>query len=327
MEKLIISNTPHVKSSASTKRIMLDVMIALMPAVIVSVVYFGAFTMLNYLLCLASCFLSEVVYLLIRGEKFKDVLEKFDLSSLVTGLILGLNLPAGAAWYLPIFGGAFAIVVVKMLFGGTGKNFVNPAVAARVFLLISFAEEMTIVSIPKVGAINATSVTNGATVLGSILKGEYPISDLDLFLGTGVSSSAIGETCKLALIVGYVYLALRKVIDFKYPLIYVGVTGLTSVILGGSFSAFLPSILSGGLILGAVFMATDYVTTPNTTLGNIVYFAALGILTAVLRYLKGTEVVSYCILLMNFFVPLIDRFIVPKPFGFNKSVKEVKDER
>lgn len=325
MEKFVISNTPHVKASASTKRIMIDVLIALTPALVASIVFFGARSILLNALSLASAFLAEVLYLIVRGEKFKEIIKKFDFTSLVTGLLVGLNLPITAPWYAPVFGGAFAIVVVKMLFGGTGKNFVNPAVAARVFLIISFAGAMTEISTPKIASINPLGAETYATSLSYVLKGTYPVSNLDLLLGTGVSSSAIGETCKVALIVGYLYLAIRQVVDFKYPLIYVGVCGLTACLIQGSFQAFLPSILSGGLILGAIFMATDYVTTPNTTLGNVIYFVALGVVTAVLRYLKGTEVVSYCILLMNFFVPLIDRYVVPKPFGAQKTAKEAKD--
>lgn len=324
MQKLIISNTPHIKSKSSTKRIMIDVLIALVPATVMGVVYFGLYALLLVALSILSCIASEVIYLLIRGEKFKDILNKFDFTSAVTGLLLGLNLPANCPWYIPLLGGVFAVIVVKMLFGGTGKNFVNPAIAARVFLLISFAEAMTTWAVPSVGAIKTSTVATGATALGSVIKGERVISNLDLFLGTGVSSGALGETCKIALIVGYVYLLIRNVVDYK-PLIYIGVTGLMTVVLQGSFSAFLPSVLSGGLMLGAIFMATDYVTTPNTTVGNIVYFVALGLLTALLRHLKGTEVVSYCILLMNFFVPLIDRFIVPKPFGYQKPKKEAKN--
>lgn len=322
MSKLIISPTPHIKANGTTKRIMIDVLIALLPATVVGTVFFGWYAFLLIALSVLSAVLSEVVFLLVRGENFSDIIKKFDFTSMVTGLLLGLNLPPSCPAYVPVLGSVFAVVVVKMLFGGTGKNFVNPAIAGRVFLLISFAEVMTTWSVPSVGALKPSSVATGATVLGSVIKGEYPVSNLDLFLGTGIPTGAIGETCKLALIAGYVYLLLRRVVDYK-PLIYIGVTGLTAVILCGSFSAFLPSVLSGGLILGAIFMATDYVTTPDTTLGNIIYFALLGIVTAVLRHLKGTEVVSYCILLMNFFVPIIDRLVIPKPFGYQKAKKEV----
>lgn len=327
MESIVISNTPHVRAKSSTRRIMIDVAVALIPAAIMGVVYFGLYALLLIVLSVVAAVLSEVCYLLIRGEKFRDILRRFDFTSVVTGLLLGLNIPPTAPVYIPILGAVFAIVVVKMLFGGTGKNFVNPAIAARVFLLISFSGAMTTYVSPAISALigDSSSVSTGATVLGSVLQGEYTLSPLDLFLGTGVATGALGETCKAALIVGYIYLVVRKVIDFKYPLIYIGVTGITSVILLGSFEAFLPSILSGGLILGAIFMATDYVTSPNTTLGNIIYFAALGLLTALLRYATKNEVVSYCILLMNFVVPIIDRFVVPKHFGYEKPVKEKKN--
>lgn len=324
MAKLTISPNPHIKAKDTTKRIMIDVLIALLPTTVVGCVFFGLYALLIVALSVITAIASEVVYLLIRGEKFTDIVKKFDFTSAVTGLLLGLNLPPSCPVYLPVLGAVFSVIVVKMLFGGTGKNFVNPAIAGRVFLLISFAEVMTTWSSPAFSSINYSSVSTGATALGSIIKGEYPISNLDLFLGTGVSTGAIGETCKVALIVGYIYLLIRRVVDYK-PIIYIGATGIMTVILQGSFSAFLPSILSGGLMLGAIYMATDYVTTPNTTLGNIIYFLLLGIVTAILRHLKGTEVVSYCILLMNFFVPLIDRLIVPKPFGYKKPEKEAKN--
>lgn len=330
MEKLIISNTPHVRAKGSTKRIMIDVMLALVPALVMGCVYFGLYALLVVVLALFSAVASEIVYRLIVKEKFKDILHNFDFTSAVTGLLLGLNLPPSCPWYVPILGGVFAVVVVKMLFGGTGKNFVNPAIAARVFLLISFAEAMTTWGQPNIGAINPlqnapTDVSTGATVLGSLFKGDVTMSNVDLLLGTGLATGAIGETCKVALIVGYLYLVIRRVIDFKYPLIYIGIAGLIEVMMQGSFSVFLPSILSGGLMLGAIFMATDYVTTPNTTLGNVIYFVLLGVVTGLLRHVKGAEVVSYCILLMNFIVPLIDRFIVPKPFGYQKPEKEVQN--
>ena len=326
MEKLMISNTPHVRASSSTKRIMIDVAIALLPALVMGIVYFGLKALLVTAIAVVASIGSEVCYRLINKEGFKDILRSFDFTSLVTGLILGMNLSPDVQWYVPLIGGVFAIVVVKMLFGGTGKNFFNPAIAARVFLLISFASAMTTWADPNVAPINPSSVESGATVLGSVIGGSAAMSNLDLFLGTGVASGAFGETCKVALIVGGIYLVIRGVIDWKYPIIYVVTTGLMTVLLNLDFSVFLPSILSGGLIFGAIFMATDYVTTPNTTLGNIIYFVALGLLTAVLRHLKGSEVVSYCIILMNCFVPLIDRFIVPKPFGYVKPKKEGKKE-
>ena len=307
MEKLLISNTPHVRGGATTRRIMIDVMIALAPATIAGFVFFGLRAVLIVMLSLVTCVASEVVYRLIRKEKIKDIIDTYDFTSSVTGLLLGINLGSQSPWYTPVLGGIFAIIVVKMLFGGTGKNFVNPAIAGRVFVVISFGGAVASGWLnPSIGAILPTS-------------GQVP-SLLDMFLGTGMLG-CIGETSKLALIIGGVYLVIRKVIKWQYPVIYIVLTGLMTALLKLDFSLFLPSILSGGLLVGAIFMATDYVTTPNTKLGNYIYFALLGILTGVFRVISSGGTVSYCILLMNLTVPLIDRFIVPKPFGYEKPVK------
>lgn len=314
MEKLLISNTPHVRAAVTTRKIMLDVIIALCPAAIFGIVAFGLNAFLIILLSIFSCVASEVCYRLIKKENFKDIFKTMDFTSIVTGLILAMNLGSQVPLYVPIFGGMFAIIVVKMLFGGTGKNFVNPAIAGRVFLLISFGSVMGSGWLnPNIGAINAVGA-NGVP------------SNLDLFLGTGVAG-CLGETSKLCLLLGGIYLCIKRVIDWKYPLIYIVVTGLTLSIYKWNFSLFLPSILSGGLFLGAIFMATDYVTTPNTTIGNIVYFTLLGIMTGIFRCVSGGEVVSYCILFMNLLVPLIDRFIVPKPFGYTKPEKKKKEAK
>ena len=329
MDKLLISNTPHVRARATTKSIMIDVMIALAPASLMGIVAFGAKAVAIIALSLVSCVGSEIIFRLIKREKFKDILKNFDFTSAVTGLILALNLGTQildtfAGVFIPVLGGIFAIVVVKMLFGGTGKNFVNPAAAARVFLVMSFPLMMTAGwAATNLSSIYVSTVPAGETVLSGVLSrpATYGISNLDLLLGTGVGGS-VGEVSKIALIAGGAYLCVKKVIDWKYPLILLAAEGLTASLLAGSFDMFLPSVLSGGLMLGAIFMATDYVTTPNTTAGNIIYFAALGIVTAALRYKNGSEVVSYCILLMNFTVPLIDRYIIPKPFGYEKKKKD-----
>ena len=333
MEKLLISNTPHIRARATTKSIMTDVMIALSPAAIVGIVYFGWKAAVLLALSLVACVGSEFVFRLIKKEKFASILESFDFTSAVTGMLLAMNLgthilDSVAGYFMPILGGVFAIVVVKMLFGGTGKNFVNPALAGRIFLLISFPTAMTMGwAATNIASINASTVAVGETVLSGMF-GKTPVynamSPLDLFLGTGVSGS-MGETCKAALLLGGVYLSIKRVIDWKYPVIYIAVEGLMASLLAGTFDMFLPSILSGGLFLGAIFMATDYVTTPNTRTGNIVYFAALGLITALMRYKNGSEVVSYCIFFMNFTVPLIDRYIKPRPFGYVKPPKKQKE--
>lgn len=334
MERLLISNTPHIRSRVTTRSIMIDVCIALLPAAIAGIVFFGWKAVALLVLSLISCVASEIVYRLIRKEKFSDIIKNFDFTSCVTGILLALNLgtqilDSVAGWFMPLIGGVFAIIVAKMIFGGTGKNFVNPALAGRIFLLISFSAAMTTGwAATQISSIESSTVQAGETVLSGILSStpEYSLSNLDLFLGTGVAGS-MGETCKAALILGGIYLVVKGVIDWKWPTIYIAVEGLTASLLAGSFQMFLPSILSGGLMLGAIFMATDYVTTPNTTLGNIIYFTVLGLITALMRFRNGSEVVSYCIFFMNFTVPLIDRYIKPRPFGYQKPPKENKEAK
>ena len=308
---LTYSASPHVKKPTGTRSIMIDVCIALLPACIMGVVYFGLTALLILAISVLSAVLSEYVYLLIVGKKTKEIIEQFDFTSCVTGLLIGMCIGVNYPLYTPVFGSAFAIIVVKMIFGGTGKNLVNPAVTGRIFIFISFQSVVGKWILPG-------GATTGATVLPSILGGAFELSNWDLFLGLGVAG-CIGETCKLALILGGIYLAVRGVINIGYPAIYVGVTGLLSVMFNGfNFAYFLPTILSGGLMLGAIFMATDYTTTPNTTLGNVIYFVLLGLVTAILRMATNMEVVSFAILLMNLFVPLIDKFVITRPFGFKK---------
>lgn len=326
------SSSPHVKARRTTKHIMIDVCIALAPAVIMGIIYFGLNALLLISTALLSAVASEFVYLLICGKTFKEILKQFDFTSCVTGLLIGLSIGSQTPVYVPIFASVFAIIVVKMLFGGTGKNLVNPAVTGRIFAFISFTSVMAGGWIaPSIGSLvggNSINVDTGATVLTSMLSNNVlpSLSNIDLLLGTGLSG-CIGETCKAALILGGIYLALRGVINIGYPVIYVAVAGLFTVALNGfDFAYFLPSILSGGLILGAIFMATDYTTTPNTTLGNIIYFVLLGLVTAGLRQATGIEVVSFVILLLNLFVPLIDKFVITKPFGYFKKQKTIKGE-
>lgn len=319
---LKLSSSPHVKSPRTTRFIMINVCIALLPACISGIVFFGWMAGLILTLSLVSAVLSEYVFLLITGKKTKEIIKQFDFTSCVTGLLVGMTLGVNYPWYAPIFGSVFAIVVVKMLFGGTGKNIVNPAIVGRIFIFISFQSVVTSWVLP-----NGAPVT-GATSLGNILTGTaVSPSLLDMFLGTNMAG-CIGETCKLALILGAIYLAVIRVIDIRFPLIYIAVTGLFHVALGGfDFSLFLPSILSGGLILGAFFMSTDYVTTPNTKLGNYIYFVALGLITAGLRVATKMEVVSFAILLMNLLVPLIDKFVYSRPFGYFRQKKQKGEQK
>ena len=342
MEKLVYSASPHIKAPRTTKHIMIDVCIALLPATIVGIVFFGFDALLVMAVSVLSAVLAEFLYkvcFMKKGKSFKEKLKEscteFDYTSLVTGMLIGMNMPPKVYWYIPILASFFAIIIVKMLFGGTGKNIVNPAIAGRIFVFLSFgivAANGFAEPIVNGSGDFMNTVTAGATPLATMLMtGTSSVSNLDLFLGN--VAGTIGETSALALLVGGIYLVIRKVIDFKWPLIYIAVTGVASVltmaIIGKTstvdFGLFLPSILSGGLMLGAIFMATDYTTTPNTTLGNVIYFVALGLITAILRCNNGTEVVSFAIMLMNLTVPLIDKYIVPKPFGYVKPQKTKKE--
>jgi len=332
MSKLVFSSSPHLKAPKTTKSIMLDVSIALLPATIVGIVFFGFNALLVMAISVVSAIVAELLYkMLVNKASFKQFWNEFDYTTLVTGLLIGMNMPPLVDWYIPIIASFFAIIVVKMLFGGTGKNIVNPAIAGRIFVFISFGIVAAGGFVDPIVTASASGqgtfmdpIVAGSTPLGDILKNGLSATgatNMDMFLG--LIPGTIGETSAVALIVGGIYLVVRGVIDWKWPVIYIGVTGLFAVVLNGfNFAWFLPTILSGGLMLGAIFMATDYTTTPNTQLGNVIYFVALGLITATLRHNNGTEVVSFAILLMNLVVPLIDKYIVPKPFGYRKPAKK-----
>jgi len=325
VKNYVYSSSPHKKAPHTTKWIMLNVCIALLPATIMGIVYFGLNAFLLVIISLAAAVISEFVFYLIAGKKINEIAKDFDYSSCVTGLLIALTLGVNYPLYAPIFGSAFAVVVVKLLFGGTGKNFANPAIVGRIFIFISFQSVVGKWLAPSISSVTGGTLSTGATTLVDILEnGSLPsLSVWDLLLGTGLSG-CIGETCKIALLVGAVYLAALQIIDIKLPLIGIAVSGLFAVALKGfDFSYFLPSILTGGLVLGMFFMATDYATTPNTKLGNYIYFVALGLLCAGLRQATKMEAVSFAILLMNLVVPLIDKFILNRPFGFVK-VKKAK---
>ena len=334
MAQLVYSSSPHVKAKSTTKRIMIDVCIALAPACIVGCVYFGLGAILTFAVAIVASLLSEFVYKLASKVSFKQALEEFDFSSLVTALLIAMNMYGNTPWYVTALASVFAVVVAKMLFGGTGKNVVNPAIAGRVFATISFGFALggAMNIAPSIDAVAGGVVkTSGATPLGVLLgTAEGTLSSLDLLLGTGVAGT-IGETCAAALLIGGIYLVIRGVLNFRWPLVYMAVVGVVSFVMNyftneaWDVTVIWNSILTGGVVLGGVFMATDYVTTPNTKLGNYVYFALLGILTAVLRFACKTEVVSYVILLGNLLVPLIDKFTANKPFGYVKPEKQAKE--
>ena len=320
MEKLMVSSSPHFNGGRTTQNIMLDVIIALCPAMIASVILFGFRAAVVILTCVASCILSE--YLSRRVMKRPQTVG--DLSCVVTGILLALNLPVTINPLIAVFGSVAAIVVVKQMFGGIGQNFVNPALTARIILLNSFPSRMTHWVQPFDYAATADAVTT-ATPLG-ILKeggGELP-SYLDLFLGN--TGGCLGETCALALLLGGIYLIVRRVISPVIPLTYLGTVAVLSFFMGRDP---LFDLLSGGLLLGAIFMATDYTTSPLYFWGRVAFAFGCGLITMLIRqYGSLPEGVSYSIILMNILTPLIERYIKPRPFGAMKKLRKggKKDE-
>ena len=298
MSQLTVSLSPHVRSGATTRRIMLDVCLALLPAVIFAVYWFGFGVLLTVLLSVASAILSE--FLMEKALRRPVTID--DGSAAVTGLLLALTLPAGTPWYVPVLGSVFAICIAKQVFGGLGDNFVNPALAGRAFLLASFPAAMT--TYPLV----ADAVTS-ATPLSLEFAGS--VDYLQAFIGR--IGGCIGEVSTLALLIGAAYLLIRRVIDWRIPLSYLGTMALLTVIGGGNV---LDSVLLGGTVLGAFFMATDYVTSPVTSWGRVIYGVGIGIINYTIRrwgaYPEGT---TYAILLMNIAAPLIERFTRPRKYG------------
>ena len=298
MSQLTVSLSPHVRSGATTRRIMLDVCLALLPAVIFAVYWFGFGVLLTVLLSVASAILSE--FLMEKALRRPVTID--DGSAAVTGLLLALTLPAGTPWYVPVLGSVFAICIAKQVFGGLGDNFVNPALAGRAFLLASFPAAMT--TYPLV----ADAVTS-ATPLSSEFAGS--VDYLQAFIGR--IGGCIGEVSTLALLIGAAYLLIRRVIDWRIPLSYLGTMALLTVIGGGNV---LDSVLLGGTVLGAFFMATDYVTSPVTSWGRVIYGVGIGIINYTIRrwgaYPEGT---TYAILLMNIAAPLVERFTRPRKYG------------
>lgn len=306
-----VSVSPHIRDNSSTRKIMIDVCIALIPTLAFGVWHFGLNALLVIISSVLSCVVSEAVFELI----VKKPVTVFDFSAVVTGLILALNMPPNVAWWVPAIGGVFAIVVIKMLFGGIGQNIMNPALGARCFLLISFASRMTDFAVDGVSS---------ATPLASLKAGET-VNLLDMFLG--MQSGCIGEVSVLAILIGAAYLLARKVISIRIPAVYILTTLLFVFIFnvaGGNgvptMNYMVGQLLTGGLMAGAVFMATDYTTSPITKSGQIIFAILIGFLTAVFRVLgSSAEGVSYAIIIGNLIVPLIEKITVPKAFGMTKK--------
>ena len=296
---LTVSSSPHIRKDISTKGIMLDVIIALLPATVFGIIMFGLNAALLVAVCIISAVLSEFLWCLITKKPHTIG----DLSAVVTGLLLALNLPPSLPAWMGIIGSGVAIIVVKEMFGGLGCNFANPAITARITLMVSFPAAMTRFTAPFTNAV--TSATPLAAQAGEITLKE-------LVLGT--HGGCIGETSAVMLLLGFAYLLLRRVISPIIPLCFIGTVGVFTLALG---SDPLTAIFSGGLLLGAIFMATDYVTSPSTKWGKVIFGIGCGIITVVIRrFASLPEGVSYSILLMNILVPHINKIVKVKPFGW-----------
>ena len=316
MDKYTLSSSPHIRSVETTGRIMRDVLIALLPATVLGVVYFGWNALWVVLVSTAAAVATEALLQLLMKKKVTIL----DGSAAVTGLLLALNLPPSVPLYIPVVGSVFAIAIVKQCFGGIGSNFLNPALAARAFLMLSWPTVMTSWTMPADAVSTATPLA-AINEAGAGALSPY----LDMFLGN--VGGCIGETSALALLIGGLYLVARRVIDPSIPVVYIATVGLFTWVAGpeGLFTGDgLYHMLAGGLMLGAFYMATDYTTSPMTIKGRIIFALGCGVVTSVIRLWGGyPEGVSYSILLMNLFVPLIDRAVKPRMFG-SVALKEAE---
>ena len=314
-----VSASPHVRSGATTSTIMRDVAIALMPACAMGVYQFGIRALLILMVSTLTCAVTEYVYLLLTKRNQGP----YECSAIVTGMLIGMNMPATVPLFIPIIGSVFAILVVKQVFGGLGQNFMNPALGARCFLFLCYAERMNAFAIPqKIGTAvlnyGAASVDgiSGATPLAAMKAGET-IRLFDAF--TGFTGGVIGETSTAMILLGAAYLVGRKVISLRIPVAYLASFALFLVLFGGhglDWYYVACQLCTGGLMLGAFFMATDYVTSPITKWGQIVFGILLGVLTGIFRLFgNNAEGVSYAIIIGNLLVPLIEKITYPKAFG------------
>lgn len=299
MSKLISSVSPHVNSSRTTQSIMLDVLIALFPAGVASAIIFGARALLVIGVCVAVCIASE--YIFERICKKENTIS--DLSAVVTGVLLAYNLPVSIPLWQAALGSLFAIVIVKQLFGGIGQNFANPAITARIFMMVAFSGTMTTWTFPD--------ASSSATPLALLFKGELDSLPTYTDMLLGFRGGCLGETCTIALLAGGIYLIARRVISWHTPVAFIGTVLIMSLLFD---KAPIYQLMSGGLMIGAFFMATDYATTPCTKWGKIIFGIGCGLITILIRF-WGTspEGVSYSILLMNIFTPYISKLTRSKP--------------
>lgn len=313
-EARFVSLAPHIRSNDTVQKIMLDVIIALVPAMIASVYFFGMRSILLILTCVVACVATEYV----TQSALKKTVQIRDLSAVVTGILIALNMPQSFPLWMAAFGSVFSILIVKECFGGIGFNFMNPALAARLVLMASWPKQITGYISPellKQGVTDLDSITY-ATPLQLIAAGDFTnLPQMkDMFIGN--IGGVIGETSAIALLIGFVYLVFRKVISWEIPVIYVATTAVCLGILGIPMNIIPYELLAGGLLLGAIFMATDYTTNPINRKGRIIFALGCGILTAVIRVKASLpEGVSYAICLMNLATPLIDKLTVTSAYG------------
>ena len=312
--KLFVSSAPHITGKDSSRSIMLDVIVAMIPAIIASGVIFGLRAILLIAVTAAACVLFEGLW----NKALKKEQTIGDLSAVVTGILLAFNMPSTLPIWMAVVGAAFAILMVKQLFGGIGYNFANPAITARIILATSFAGAMTNFVHPT----QTIDAIAAATPLAANAAGAFAEGAPYLTMFLGLHGGVLGETSALALLIGFVYLVIAKVISPAIPVTYVATVAVLAVLFGQDP---LVHVLGGGLLLGAIFMATDYVTSPYTLKGKIVFGIGLGVITMLIRVFGTmTEGVSYAILLMNLFVPYINQLTRQKPLGAPKKVKEAK---
>ena len=317
MANFVVSGTPHVRSKESIQSIMRDVIIALVPATAAGIYYFG----LRALILIVAAIISAVFFEWLYEKITKKPVTINDLSAVETGLLLAMNLPASAPVWVAIVGSAFAIIFAKQLFGGLGQNFINPALAGRAFLLASYPTEMTTWVVPNGLAADAATY---ATPLAQLKNGTLDASLGQLVLGQ--VGGTIGETCAIALIIGGIYLLYKHVISWKIPVIYIATVFILFAVIGRHGMRMpLQEIFAGGVMLGGIFMATDYASSPVTPKGQVIFAVGAGLLTYLIRTFGGyPEGVSYSILIMNCCVPLIERFTEPTIFGALPKTKEAK---
>ena len=322
-DRLIVSPSPHVRSDETIGSIMFDVVLALCPALIAGAYYFGIRALLVTAITVASCVAAEYIW----QKATKAPVSINDWSAVVTGILLAFNLPVTIPLWMPVIGGFFAIIVVKQFFGGLGQNFMNPALAARAFMLASWPVAMTkwVEPFTQLPLGNTADVVSTATPLaiikGTEAAGQINVSYLDLFMGN--VAGCIGETSVIMLLLGGLYLIYRRVISWRIPTTFIATVAVFTFIFGGDglFTGnAIYHVLSGGLVLGAFFMATDYASSPVTPKGQIIMGIGCGLITSIIRLYGGyPEGVSYSILLMNIVTPLIDRYTAPVKFGEVKS--------